>query len=332
MNRSNRSGFTLVELLVVISIIATLMGLLLPAVQNAREAGRRNSCMNNLSQQSKAAIAFDAQRQALPGWRNPHPNNGRATNGESVTWPIVMLPNLERSDLYRLIESSPPGSTLPQVPYMAIYVCPTSPPPDNSGAYISYAGNSGGFVAESQSQKKADGVLMDAVGRLPAASPGGYSPARLSLDVISSGDGTSNTLLFTEKSGRDVNLARIDAWPTAAHTASNVDVTAPVSTWPVFGVFQRITLPRPTGALINPLGGAASLPSSGHPGGVIAGFCDGRTVFVKDTVSTIVYAQLVTSDSRWNAGALRYDNSDRLNHWLVDPASPQPYSLSEGDY
>ena len=104
MNRSSRSGFTLVELLVVISIIATLIGLLLPAVQNAREAGRRNSCMNNLNQMGKGAIAYDAQRQALPGWRNPFPNNAVLT--EAVTWPVVMFPNLERDDVYRLYEQA----------------------------------------------------------------------------------------------------------------------------------------------------------------------------------------------------------------------------------
>lgn len=345
MNRSIRSGFTLVELLVVIAILATLMGLLLPAVQNAREAGRRNSCMNNLNQMGKAAIAFDAQRQALPGWRNPFPNPIAAAT-ETVTWPVVMLPNLERSDVYRLYEQASgdldPGLI---VPYMSIFVCPTSPPPDNARPYSAYAGNSGGFVAvlaagSTGVQKKADGALMDAVGGGGGST--GYSAARLGLDVISSGDGTSNTLLFTEKSGRDVVLPSLKINPPPAltvatsATAPAPDVTASVSLLPVFGAFNNAL---PTGATINPQNDPVSndlshlaRPSSAHPGGVVASFCDGRTVFIKDTAQPIVYAQLLTSDSRWN-GSLYQTNSARLNVWLRNQTNPMlPYSLSEGDY
>ena len=331
MNRSSRSGFTLVELLVVISIIATLMGLLLPAVQNAREAGRRNSCMNNLNQMGKGAIAYDAQRQALPGWRNPFPNKAVLT--EAVTWPVVMFPNLERNDVYRLYEQATGNVALNGlVPYMAIFLCPTSPPPDNAKPYIAYAGNSGGFAVETRLQKKADGALMDAVG---ADGSSGYSAARLSLDVISSGDGTSNTLLFTEKSGRDVVLPSLQANPPSnLMTAS--DVNPSVKDWPVFGAFN---VSVPTGATINPQNDPtqsdlshSARPSSAHPGGVIASFCDGRTVFIRDTAQPIVYAQLLTSDSRWN-GSKYETNSVKMNTWLRNPENPlKPYSLSEGDY
>src|SRR5262245_58508738 len=62
-----RPAFTLVELLVVIAIIGMLVSLLLPAVNAAREAGRRTTCQNNMRNVALALVQYDANKQSLPG-------------------------------------------------------------------------------------------------------------------------------------------------------------------------------------------------------------------------------------------------------------------------
>ena len=88
-----RSGFTLIELLVVIAVIGILMALLLPAIQSARESGRKTACMSNAYQLGMAVNRFDQDKGKVPGWR-------QALSGRNVSWPIICLPYLERNDLF----------------------------------------------------------------------------------------------------------------------------------------------------------------------------------------------------------------------------------------
>ncbi|HEX6962608.1 MAG TPA: DUF1559 domain-containing protein [Lacipirellula sp.] len=94
-----RRGFTLVELLVVIAIIGVLVALLLPAVQAAREAARRSSCVNNIRQYALAAQNFHSARGHFPiaaGNRGRQgPNDPGNTQDPSV--PLQLLPYMEQS-------------------------------------------------------------------------------------------------------------------------------------------------------------------------------------------------------------------------------------------
>jgi prepilin-type N-terminal cleavage/methylation domain-containing protein/prepilin-type processing-associated H-X9-DG protein len=87
---ATHGGFTLVELLVVIAIIGTLVGLLLPAVQAAREAARRSSCVNNMKQLALGCQNYHDSKQQLPSHVSPGGNTG-------VSWLALILPFIEQS-------------------------------------------------------------------------------------------------------------------------------------------------------------------------------------------------------------------------------------------
>ena len=88
-----RAAFTLVELLVVIAIISILMGLLLPAVLNARVKAQIHSCANNQGQLGKALLMYETEHRQFPGYANN-------VRGNAVSWAAVLLPYIGRQDLW----------------------------------------------------------------------------------------------------------------------------------------------------------------------------------------------------------------------------------------
>lgn len=138
--QSRRGGFSLIELLVVMAIIAILIGLLVPAVQRVREAASRTQCANQLKQMGLAAHLYHDVRRELPP--------ARATLKEGHTWAWRLLPNLGHQEFAATWPDSwaypglePDGFKEPMTPVqygsaaevlarpLSIFFCPSRRPP-----------------------------------------------------------------------------------------------------------------------------------------------------------------------------------------------------------
>jgi len=128
--RPARRGMTLVEVLVVTAIIALLMGLMLPAVQQSREASRASACKRNLRQVGIATHSFHAAYRAFPPARIvPRPGDvpQHACGGQEPTWFVHLLPFLEERAAERWNVYEPFAQHPDSLRSMAVsvYVCPT---------------------------------------------------------------------------------------------------------------------------------------------------------------------------------------------------------------
>jgi prepilin-type N-terminal cleavage/methylation domain-containing protein len=142
---SRRRGFTLVELLVVIAIIGTLVGLLLPAVQTARESARRSDCGNKIKQVALAAINFHEARKCFPcessgtlrtpGTNVLHESGYGATGQYAWGHNAYLLPFLEEQSLYNSIRfTSAPTAAVNSAmrrTLIPVFACPSDPGANN---------------------------------------------------------------------------------------------------------------------------------------------------------------------------------------------------------
>lgn len=128
-----RSGFTLVELLVVIAIIAVLIALLMPAVQQAREAARRTQCRNNLRQMGLALHNYHDTFGAFPPSSTSQVDKGvwndRPWRHHLHSWASLLLPFLEQANLQRTIDYNVSALDATNRPAAAqvlpVYSCPS---------------------------------------------------------------------------------------------------------------------------------------------------------------------------------------------------------------
>lgn len=193
-SRIRRGGFTLIELLVVIAIIAILVSLLLPAVQQAREAARRTQCKNNLKQLALAVHNYVDVATVLPPSACVNPS--LTTTGNNGSWGVHgrILPFLDQGNLYNVVDLTIAWDFQMAIDGLKIpsYACPSDPRSDKarnpgSGRPILYPTNYGfnfgtWFVYNPKTGQGGDGAF--------------FPNAKLRMAAFT--DGTSNSLLSAE--------------------------------------------------------------------------------------------------------------------------------------
>lgn len=319
-----REGFTLVELLVVIAIIGVLVALLLPAVQQAREAARRMQCINHLKQLGLALHNYHDTYNTLPMASNPQVGSG-ADMQRGVSWITRILPFLEQSSIYdQMVFSgdstmqdgpSPNYALLNGLKLGGLY-CPSSPLPEfvtrNSGNHGEVQFQVGNYVGVTGSYFR--GGTVDVVSPSPQHSSYGnavYNGLLTPASSISTPaglkhaiDGTSNTMIVSEQSNFFSDIAtgaQVDrrssghwggVWSNGSGAGSwthNVTtVRYPIGTAGGTGNDQPYTVNL---AFI-----------SAHPGGVNMALADGSIRFLQETVNFNILTALADRADKFPIG------------------------------
>jgi prepilin-type N-terminal cleavage/methylation domain-containing protein/prepilin-type processing-associated H-X9-DG protein len=303
------AGFTLIETLVVISIIGLLIALLLPAVQSAREAARRAECANNLKQIGLGVHAYISAVGCLPPGRILSGDPRLTIPGIPCYGPqdrsflVAILPHIDRGPLFNAVNGSTSifldENTTIQSRAVGLFACPSDPearqprpirPYDRLRSKYPDLPDGPVVVAALSSYAGCLGSRVEAYG-LPVAQLNCGTDPRLAprangtitdptpLTPADITDGLSSTLLVLERSvGALRDVDRRGIWPvreTAWWFCSAPDDTTLSTTYP----------PNPVRVLADSPNSLRRAASSRHPGGVQAAMADGSVRFIRDTVA-----------------------------------------------
>ncbi len=296
--RPRPRAFTFVEILVVIAVIGLLTALLIPAVQAAREAARRNQCSNNLHQLGLALHGYADTFGAFPP--------GLGSRGFSAH--VELLPHLELANLYNSINFNMTGMVAPfenrtaVSSSVAVFHCPSDDAPVPAGmGRTSYAGNRGIGV-----QKFGyNGAFAVGEPVALASFTDGLSNTAAMAEWLSSGplEGVRDprrNVLRTQRALLAPN--EFDAFAAACRGLD--PLTAPLGAPPVKGTNWLVgefgqtlynhTLKPNQNSCTNDTAfqQGAWTAGSGHPGGVNLLFADGHTRLVRDAISLVVWRGL----------------------------------------
>jgi len=263
---SSSGGFTLVELLVVIAIIGTLVGLLMPAVQMAREAARRNTCSNNLKQQALAIILHEGQHGIYPtgGWGADwvgDPDKGYGTK-QPGGWIYNILAYIEQKNLRDLGRgSSGPQKRealgkLMETP-LEVFNCPSR----RLARLYPYTGPSTLQNADPPEKvAKSDYAISDFISSEKSEI--------ILSDVQLHGKGTSKTVLIGEKS------LSWESYQTGQGAGDGLSMYA--------GDSDDIRRSVSGSPIADSTGGSGTALGGPHPGGCNVANCDGSVKFISE--------------------------------------------------
>ncbi len=244
-------GFTLVELLVVVTIVGILMALLLPAVQAAREAARRSACANNLKQIGLAILNFESAQKMLPAGGEGTDWMNKSSKFSLHSLFTQLLPFVERTDLYNSMnlaksyrDAAAPTNVAAAKNSISVYLCPSNPfvqqtDPAGFGG-VDYFATSWTDIDPVTGMRnraaRAEGALatLDGSNNPVDGMVDGTSPTGVALSAVV--DGASNTFAVIEDAGRMSPASAGAAYYTLSGfldsftgTLSDGDVTDPPS-------------------------------------------------------------------------------------------------------
>jgi prepilin-type N-terminal cleavage/methylation domain-containing protein/prepilin-type processing-associated H-X9-DG protein len=326
MNKSQKKAFTLIELLVVIAIIAVLVGLLLPAVQSAREAARRAQCMNNLKQLGLAMHGYHDAISRFPSALTYIAGSPDVPTG--IGSPLAaILPYLEQKNVQDLLDPNQPwiyvSSTVATMS-LSMFLCPsdTGPSPYHYAFFDSWGlpvGSTFGSDSYGLSKGLNDAMCMSAgYGPAPVTNESGMFGFNSFRKITQVTDGTSNTFLLGEAAGGFPicdgvgcttpypNGLSVHFWLVGGHSQPGWVAEGFVYSGNECSTVERLNKMPVTDSVHAVLDTFNCTPSyrggphhstnfrSFHPGGANFLFVDGSVHWVKDTIAMPIYRALST--------------------------------------
>jgi prepilin-type processing-associated H-X9-DG protein len=301
--------------LVVIAIIGTLVALLLPAVQRARESSRRSSCGNNLRQLALGTIQYEDRFRRMPGLFEPlQRERMKSLSGiPNTTWAVILLPELEREAVTSAAKSGEMMGT-----FIQVFLCPSDGEKSRSGPVNSYVAN-GGRTHSVVLQRLPNGPFVNRI----------FHP---DLETLEGHwiDGREYTLVYSESvEATDYDVVGWNGWIDPV-TKWEFDMDfiedqkdrtwGPVFLWSstsgegpvginmpgidrskiecydaqVRGRFTSVSCKEEDGKAM----ATWARPSSNHSGGVNVAFGGGRVMFIRESIAYQVYIALMTLNEK----------------------------------